>query len=511
MFKINHKTTVSASIICTALLAANACGLQSTEESSDSKDEEEKNKAKEDTALPISTEAVYLPGDTQFKVQSLERTNEDTAILKFQLMNNSDEEISIYHSLREAFPDSKNVSGFSLIDVNAKEAYYPLRYGEREYGDTPCYCSEFYEDHDLTELEPGETRDLWAGYPEPPKELDTVSLATPITAPIHDVPITDGDSDPPEKLPEELDEPIIRSLNSKQENEETGTTRNESGDEVNVALSSDVLFEVDESELTSDAQDILEDTAEEIDSSGVEKVEIDGYTDDTGSDSINDPLSKERAEAVAKRLTELIDRDDINYETQGHGSDDPVADNSSEEGRAKNRRTTVSYSADQSNDKQESNNGSNGSSTPADDETVLGEARPDDQDEDTENLEVAVNAVQRSPNGGLTSLTYTITNNGNEEADPIYRFLKSGIFNCGEASDSRLDGIQLIDEETNTKYKTLTKSNEDCLTPKGNGDAADIPAGESRAVWSSYWTEDETSKVTVDIPGFEPVKNVPVS
>ncbi|WP_246062056.1 OmpA family protein [Haloactinospora alba] len=486
--------------------------MQFTEGSSESKDEKEKNKEKEDATLPISTEAVYLPGDTQLKIKSLERTDEDTAILKFQITNNSDEEINIYHSLREAFPDSENVSGFSLIDVNAKEAYYPIRSEkEEEYGDKPCYCSDFYEDVDLTKLKPGETRDLWAGYPEPPKELDTVSVATPITAPIHDVPITDGDSDPPKKLPDDPDEPIIRSLHSKQENEETGTTRNESGDEINVALSSDVLFEVDESELTSEANEILEDTAEEIDNSGVEKVEIDGYTDDTGSDSINDPLSKERAKAVAERLTELIDRDDINYDTQGHGSDDPVADNSSEEGRAKNRRTTVSYSADQSNDEQESENGSNDSSDPADDDTILGEAGPDDQDEDTENLEVAVNAVQRSSSGGLTSLTYTITNNGNEEADPIYHFLKSGIFNCGQASDSRLDGIQLIDEKTNTKYKTLTKSNEDCLAPKGNGDAADIAAGESRTVWSSYWTEDETSKVTVDIPGFEPVKNVPVS
>ena len=67
------------------------------------------------------------------------------------------------------------------------------------------------------------------------------------------------------------------------------------------------------------------------------KFEVQGHCDNTGSDAVNDPLSQKRAEAIVARLVELgISADRLT--AVGKGSHEPIADNSSDEGRAKNRR-----------------------------------------------------------------------------------------------------------------------------------------------------------------------------
>ena len=132
-------------------------------------------------------------------------------------------------------------------------------------------------------------------------------------------------------------------MDSYQESLEGASDREESGDETSIHLSADVLFEVNESELTDKADDALEDIAKEIDGSSATTIQIDGHADDTGNDSINVPLSEDRAESVKKRLEGLVTRDDLKFETAGHGSDEPIASNSTEEGREKNRRVTVTF------------------------------------------------------------------------------------------------------------------------------------------------------------------------
>ena len=67
------------------------------------------------------------------------------------------------------------------------------------------------------------------------------------------------------------------------------------------------------------------------------KFEVQGHCDNTGSDAVNDPLSQKRAEAIVARLVELgISADRLS--AVGKGSHEPIADNGSDEGRAKNRR-----------------------------------------------------------------------------------------------------------------------------------------------------------------------------
>ncbi|MBR1570693.1 MAG: OmpA family protein [Bacteroidales bacterium] len=67
------------------------------------------------------------------------------------------------------------------------------------------------------------------------------------------------------------------------------------------------------------------------------KYEVQGHCDNTGSNATNDKLSQQRAEAIVARLVEL----GISYDRLtpvGKGSREPIADNKTEEGRAKNRR-----------------------------------------------------------------------------------------------------------------------------------------------------------------------------
>ena len=65
--------------------------------------------------------------------------------------------------------------------------------------------------------------------------------------------------------------------------------------------------------------------------------EVQGHCDSTGSDKVNDPLSQKRAEAI---VAALVDQGiaKTRLSAVGKGSHEPIASNSTEEGRSKNRR-----------------------------------------------------------------------------------------------------------------------------------------------------------------------------
>jgi len=68
--------------------------------------------------------------------------------------------------------------------------------------------------------------------------------------------------------------------------------------------------------------------------------DVNGYTDNTGSDAENEELSRRRAQAVADRMTaEGIDASRIRV--AGRGEAQPIADNDTAEGRAANRRVEI--------------------------------------------------------------------------------------------------------------------------------------------------------------------------
>lgn len=106
-----------------------------------------------------------------------------------------------------------------------------------------------------------------------------------------------------------------------------------------ITLSGSVLFRSNDSQLLPAALVRLDQVAEALVARG-QHVSVEGYTDSRGSQSTNLNLSQRRAESVRSYLvTRGFPTEKI--EARGMGPDRPIADNSSAEGRANNRRVEI--------------------------------------------------------------------------------------------------------------------------------------------------------------------------
>ncbi len=108
-----------------------------------------------------------------------------------------------------------------------------------------------------------------------------------------------------------------------------------------VTLSADALFEINSAELSVQARDELRQLAERIRGRrDLVRVYIAGHADATGSDAINEPLSRRRAQSVGDYLVAQGVEPAL-IQTEGFGSRRPVASNDTVEGRRQNRRVEV--------------------------------------------------------------------------------------------------------------------------------------------------------------------------
>jgi outer membrane protein OmpA-like peptidoglycan-associated protein len=103
---------------------------------------------------------------------------------------------------------------------------------------------------------------------------------------------------------------------------------------------SDVSFAVGRADIQPNFRPILDTFASGLNQNPVTTVTIIGHTDSTGSDAINNPLSVNRAASVRDYLIARgVAQQRIAID--GRGSREPVADNATEAGRAKNRRVEI--------------------------------------------------------------------------------------------------------------------------------------------------------------------------
>ena len=120
-------------------------------------------------------------------------------------------------------------------------------------------------------------------------------------------------------------------------NEQSMTAIEKAIAETGKFVTNNILFETGKATLKSESMAEIEKVAAYMKKNPRARFEVQGHTDNQGSDKINDPLSQQRAEAVVKALSNL-GVDDFNLKAVGKGSHVPVADNKTEAGRAKNRR-----------------------------------------------------------------------------------------------------------------------------------------------------------------------------
>lgn len=109
-------------------------------------------------------------------------------------------------------------------------------------------------------------------------------------------------------------------------------------DQLRLSVPSDLSFEVGRADLKPALRPVLEQFAQGLDANTF--VRIVGHTDSTGSDAINEPLSVQRAQSVRDFLgTRGVSARRMSIE--GRGSREPLADNATEAGRARNRRVEI--------------------------------------------------------------------------------------------------------------------------------------------------------------------------
>ena len=119
--------------------------------------------------------------------------------------------------------------------------------------------------------------------------------------------------------------------------------REESNEQTKFTLQAEVLFGKNSSTLNKKANTRISDIASEINKQKASEVSVYGFTDNLGSYEHGKQLSQKRAEAVHKELVKSLKDSSLKFNIRGYSEDFPIADNSSESGRAQNRRVEISF------------------------------------------------------------------------------------------------------------------------------------------------------------------------
>ena len=119
-----------------------------------------------------------------------------------------------------------------------------------------------------------------------------------------------------------------------------GFTPAGAADSWEISLGVKLLFDSDVDSLSDDGRTAVSDLSRTLRELGIDRIRVDGHTDNVGTDKYNAGLSMRRAESVAQYLRGVGWRDDA-IERRGFGADKPVADNATAAGRAQNRRVVI--------------------------------------------------------------------------------------------------------------------------------------------------------------------------
>ncbi|MBC7428494.1 MAG: OmpA family protein [Bacteriovorax sp.] len=112
-------------------------------------------------------------------------------------------------------------------------------------------------------------------------------------------------------------------------------------------LKSDILFDTGKSDLKPQAKSNLGEMASIMKKYPENVLAINGYTDNTGSEAVNEALSERRAKAVRDQLVASGMPATV-MSTYGRGPAGPIGDNSSKAGRQQNRRVEIEVTVDES-------------------------------------------------------------------------------------------------------------------------------------------------------------------
>jgi outer membrane protein OmpA-like peptidoglycan-associated protein len=174
---------------------------------------------------------------------------------------------------------------------------------------------------------------------------DTGPSEPPGTEPSAAAPVKVDSTDPDLKLPEgaTLAEAKVLDIKSVVEDQSGDERREDTNADVTFALQAEVLFGKDSARISTEAKARIAGIAEEIRKQNATRIRVFGFTDNLGSSAHGDTLSKQRANAVQAVLDQDLNSPAVTFDVRGYGEQYPIADNSTEAGRKKNRRVEVSF------------------------------------------------------------------------------------------------------------------------------------------------------------------------
>jgi outer membrane protein OmpA-like peptidoglycan-associated protein len=388
-------------------------------------------------------------------------------------------------------------SGIGLLDGRDNKLYMPLQKAQGNPGEL-CLCSALVS----KTVAPGASLDLYVLFAAPPADVQQVTVVMPSAMPFQEVPLGSGPLPPLPGQPDPATTPLAppRILPVTGVAEGLDQSVNDDGDDRSVRLASDVLFAINKADLTPRAETLLGQVAKQIDESPGTTVKVDGHTDTTGNDAINQPLSQRRAQAVADRLKSLVTRSGVTFQTAGHGSKQPVFANDTEEGRRKNRRVTIAFTR---------------SRPPAppptasvapyeykvDSPAVEGDATFNAAEASA--VKVEVNSLHRDTTG-VTALIWTLRNTGQSQVSFATEFEKDYLLH-GSWRPTRgwaAGGVMMIDTAAKVRYEPMFATSGACLcsSTSGYGVMEQLAPGDSVVLWELYKTPPEARSVELQIP-----------
>ncbi len=117
-----------------------------------------------------------------------------------------------------------------------------------------------------------------------------------------------------------------------------------------VTYAADAFYDFDKATLKPEAKEKLDDLVSKVKDINLEVIIAVGHTDSVGTDAYNQKLSVRRAESIKTYLVGKGIEANRVY-TEGKGEKQPVADNKTAEGRAKNRRVEIEVVGTRANGK----------------------------------------------------------------------------------------------------------------------------------------------------------------
>lgn len=132
----------------------------------------------------------------------------------------------------------------------------------------------------------------------------------------------------------------VQEAKLRQQLENTGVSVTRNGDNIILNMPGNITFEVNRSDVKPNFVEVLHSVTLVLNEYKSTMIEVAGHTDSTGSDSYNQMLSQQRAQAVSSILIQN-GLQPVRVDTVGYGESRPIASNSTPGGREQNRRVEL--------------------------------------------------------------------------------------------------------------------------------------------------------------------------